>query len=112
MWLMMNCEKNKGSFRNIIPSGDQIATFSIVIEHSIEWHTSVWVNFSDFERAFDIVDCCGKTWHTNCGIALKHIKIIKNIKCSTGDERKKIQSADRDETGLPAFLFLFFLCVD
>ena len=35
---------------------DQIATLRIIIEQSIEWNTSVYVNFVDFEKVFDSLD--------------------------------------------------------
>lgn len=32
---------------------DQLATLRIIIEQSIEWNTSLYVNFVGFEKAFD-----------------------------------------------------------
>ena len=34
---------------------DQIATLRIIIEQSIEWQSSLYINFIDFEKAFDSI---------------------------------------------------------
>ena len=34
---------------------DQIATLRIIVEQSIEWQSSLYINFIDFEKAFDSV---------------------------------------------------------
>ena len=58
---------------------DQIAILRIIIEQSIEWNTSLCVNFVDFEKAFDSLDrsvlwCLMRHY----GIPRKFIRIIKN----------------------------------
>ena len=35
---------------------DQIATLRIIVELSIEWDSSVYINFVDYEKAFDSLD--------------------------------------------------------
>ena len=35
---------------------DQIATLRIIVEQTIEWQTSLCINFIDFEKAFDSID--------------------------------------------------------
>ncbi|VDP29476.1 unnamed protein product [Schistosoma margrebowiei] len=35
---------------------DQTATLWIIVEQSIEWNSSLYINFSDYEKAFDSVD--------------------------------------------------------
>ena len=35
---------------------DHIATLRIIIEQSIEWQSPLYINFTDFEKAFDSVD--------------------------------------------------------
>ncbi|VDO57257.1 unnamed protein product [Schistosoma margrebowiei] len=35
---------------------DQIATLRIIVEQSIEWNSSLYINFIDYEKAFDSVD--------------------------------------------------------
>ena len=34
---------------------DQIATLTTIVEQSIEWQSSLYINFIDFEKAFDSV---------------------------------------------------------
>ena len=34
---------------------DQTATLSIIAEESIEWQSSLYINFTDFEKAFDSI---------------------------------------------------------
>ena len=35
---------------------DQIATLRITVEHIIEWRSSLYINFIDFEKAFDSIN--------------------------------------------------------
>ena len=35
---------------------DQIATLRIIIEQSLEWNSSLYINFVDYEKAFDSID--------------------------------------------------------
>ncbi|VDP83214.1 unnamed protein product [Schistosoma curassoni] len=37
-------------------STDQIATLPIIVEQSVEWNSSLYINFIDYEEAFDSVD--------------------------------------------------------
>ena len=58
---------------------DQIATIRIIIEQSIEWNTSLFFNFVEFEKAFDSLDrsvlwCLMRHY----GIPGRFIRIIKN----------------------------------
>ena len=50
---------------------DQIATLRIIIKQSIEWSTSVYFNFFDFEKAFDSL-------MRRYGIPEKFIQTVKN----------------------------------
>ena len=38
------------------PCTDQIATLLIIVEQSLEWNSSLYINFVDCEKAFDSVD--------------------------------------------------------
>ena len=71
--------ENQAGFRNGRSCSDQIATLRIIIEQSIEWNTPVYVNFIDFEKAFDSVDR-KRLWNlmAHYGIPPKYINIIKN----------------------------------
>jgi len=59
---------------------DQIATLRIVIEQSIEWNTSLYINFVDYEKAFDSLDR-NALWclMRHYGIPGKFIRIIKKL---------------------------------
>ncbi|VDP07809.1 unnamed protein product [Schistosoma margrebowiei] len=35
---------------------DQIATLRIIVEQSVEWNSSLYFNFIDYEKTFDSVD--------------------------------------------------------
>ncbi|VDP73401.1 unnamed protein product [Schistosoma mattheei] len=45
----------QAGFRKDRSCTDQIATLRIIVEQSIEWNSSLHINFIDYE-AFDIVD--------------------------------------------------------
>ncbi len=46
----------QAGFRKHRSCTDQIATLRIILEQSLEWNSSLYVNFIDFEKAFDSVD--------------------------------------------------------
>ncbi|CAH8605478.1 unnamed protein product [Heterobilharzia americana] len=46
----------QAGFRKYKSCADQIATLRIIIEQSIEWQSALYLNFIDFEKAFDSVD--------------------------------------------------------
>ena len=46
----------QAGFRKERSCTDQIATLRVIVEQSIEWQTSLYVCFVDFEKAFDSVD--------------------------------------------------------
>ena len=43
-------------FRKERSCTDQIATLRIIVEQSIEWDSSLCINFVDYEKAFDSLD--------------------------------------------------------
>ncbi|VDP76627.1 unnamed protein product [Schistosoma mattheei] len=43
-------------FRKDRSCADQIATLRIIVEQLIEWNSSLYINFIDYEKAFDGVD--------------------------------------------------------
>lgn len=58
---------------------DQIATLRIILEQSLEWNSPLYINFVDFEKAFDSVD--GETlWRllSDYGVPEKITRIIRN----------------------------------
>ena len=46
----------QAGFRSNRSCTDQIATLRIIIEQSLEWKSSLYINFIDFEKAFDSLD--------------------------------------------------------
>ncbi|VDP44758.1 unnamed protein product, partial [Schistosoma margrebowiei] len=58
---------------------DQIGTLRIIVEQSIEWNTSLNINFIDYQKAFDSVDrttLCKLLRHY--GVPPKIVNIIQN----------------------------------
>ena len=48
--------EQQAGFRQDRSCTDQIATLRIIVEQSIEWNSSLYINFVDYEKAFDSVD--------------------------------------------------------
>ena len=48
--------KEKAGFRKDKSCTDHIATLRIIVKQYIEWHSSVYINFVDFGKAFDSID--------------------------------------------------------
>ena len=48
-----NLRENQAGFRKERSCTDQIATLRVIIEQSIEWNLALFINFIDFEKAFD-----------------------------------------------------------
>ena len=98
---------------------DQIATLRIIIEQSIEWNASIYINFIDFEKAFDSVDR-ETLWKLlrHYGIPQKITDLIKSnyetMKCSIIHEGRltepfEIESGVRQGCLLSPFLFLIVI---
>ena len=46
---------NQAGFRSNRSCTDQIATLRIIIEQSVEWNSSLYINFVDYHKAFDSI---------------------------------------------------------
>ena len=46
----------QAGFRSNRSCTDQIATLRIIVEQSLEWNSPLYINFIDYEKAFDSVD--------------------------------------------------------
>lgn len=46
----------QAGFRQERSCVDQIATPRVIIEQTIEWQSSLYLNFVDFQKAFDSID--------------------------------------------------------
>ena len=106
----------QAGFRKERSCTDQIATLRIIIEQSLEWNSSLYVNFIDFEKAFDRLDR-PTLWRLmeNYGIPRKYIAIIRNtykgMACQvlhggTKTEKFSIKAGVRQGCLLSPFLFL------
>ncbi|GFR77513.1 reverse transcriptase SR3-right [Elysia marginata] len=106
-------------FRKNRSCADQIASLRIIVEQSLEWISSLYINFIDYEKAFDSVDS-----ETLLRL-LKHYGIPKkiiSIKCNYQDMKCKVahacQLSDSFEVktevrqGCLLSPFLFLLVID
>ena len=81
----------QAGFRRNRSCADQIASLRIIVEESLEWNSPLYINFIDYEKAFDSVD-----WETLWKL-LRHYgvpkKIISLIRCTFQDMSCKIAHA-------------------
>ena len=47
---------HQAGFRKDRSCTDQIATLRVIVEQSMEWDSSLYINFVDYEKAFDSLD--------------------------------------------------------
>jgi hypothetical protein len=103
-------------FRKNRSCTDQIATLRIIVEQSLEWSTPLYINFIDYEKAFDSVDR-ETLWKLlkHYGIPDKLIYIIKNSYQETScrvshagqlSESFEVKTGVRQGCLLSPFLFL------
>ena len=107
--------EQQSGFRKDRSCTDQIAALRIIIEQSLDWNTSLFLNFVDFGKAFDSLDRV-VLWNqmAHYGIPQNFINIIRNsynnMQCRVIHEGKLTESFDI-KTGvkqgclLSAFLF-------
>ncbi|KAK2164497.1 hypothetical protein NP493_1413g00067 [Ridgeia piscesae] len=70
---------HQAGFRKDRSCTDQIATLRIIVEQSMEWDSSLYINFVDYEKAFDSLDR-DTMWKLlqHYGIPDKLISLIRN----------------------------------
>ena len=49
-------QDNQAGFRKNRSCVDQITTLRLIVEQSLEWNSSFYINIIDYEKAFDSVD--------------------------------------------------------
>nr|KAG5710957.1 hypothetical protein BaRGS_013691 [Batillaria attramentaria] len=69
----------QAGFRQNRSCVDQIATLRIIVEQSLEWNSPLYINFVDYEKAFDSVDR-ETLWKLlrHYGVPTKLVNLIKN----------------------------------
>ena len=93
-----------------------MAALRIIIEHSLEWNSSSFLKFVDFEKTFDNLDR-EVLWNlmAHYGIPQKFINIIRNsynnMQCRVIHEGKLTESFDVKQ-GCLLSPFLFPLAID
>nr|KAG5700710.1 hypothetical protein BaRGS_029075 [Batillaria attramentaria] len=99
----------QAGFRRNRSCADQIASLRIIVEQSLEWNSPLYINFIDYEKAFDSVDR-EALWKL-----LRHYgvpgKIISLIRCTyqdmscriahAGPVVRKLRGEDRSPPGMP-----------
>lgn len=111
--------KEQAGYRSNRSTIDQIFVLRNIIEQSIEWQASLYINFIDFEKAFDSIhrESLWKIMEMY-GIPLKIIGIIKalydNFECAVIDGNEttewfKIKTGVKQGCNMSGFLFLLVI---
>ncbi|VDP24180.1 unnamed protein product [Schistosoma margrebowiei] len=99
---------------------NQIATLRIIVEQSTAWNSSLYINFIDYEKAFNSVDRT-TLWkrHRHYGVAEKIVSIIRNsydeLNCKIvigGQLTKSFEVKTGIRQGCLLSSFLFLLVID
>ena len=112
--------EQQAAFRQDRSCTDQIATLRIIVEHYIEWNSSLYMNFVDYEKAFDSVDR-ETLWKVlrHYGVPKKLVNMIKNsyegMSCRViheGQLSKNFEVRTGVRQGCLLSPFLFILVID
>ena len=106
--------EEQAGFRQDRSCTDQIATLRIIVEQSIEWNSSLYVNFVDYEKAFDSLDR-ETLWKIlrHYGVPMKLVNMIKNsyegMSCRVIHDGQLTENFEirTGETGMLAITFPF-----
>ena len=110
----------QAGFRQNRSCTDQIATLRIIVEQSLEWNSPLYINFIDYEKAFDSVDreTLWKLLRHN-GIPAKMVNLIRNsyggMSCRVihgGQLTDSFQVRTGVRQGCLLSPFLFLLAID
>ena len=112
--------EQQAGFRQDRSCTDQIATLRIIMEQSIKWNSSLYINFVDYEKAFDSVDR-ETLWKVlrHYGVPKKLVNMIKNsyegMSCRViheGQLTKNFEVRTGVRQGCLLSPFLFILVID
>jgi len=110
----------QAGFRQNRSCTDQIATLRIIVEQSLEWNSPLYINFIDYEKAFDSVDR-ETLWKLlrHYGIPEKIVNIIRSsydgMSCRVvhgGQLTNSFQVRTGVRQGCLLSPFLFLLAID
>ncbi|XP_078679467.1 uncharacterized protein LOC144915099 [Branchiostoma floridae x Branchiostoma belcheri] len=110
----------QAGFRKNRSCADQIATLRIIIEQSLEWNSPLYINFIDYEKAFDSIDR-NTLWKIlrHYGIPEKIISLIqstyKDMSCRVlhaGQLSESFEVTTGVRQGCLLSPFLFLLVID
>ena len=112
--------EEQAGFRQDRSCTDQIATLRIIVEQSIEWNSSLYVKFVDYEKAFDSLDRDTLENITTLWVApMKLVNMIKNscegMSCRVihdGQLTKNFEIRTGVRQGCLLSPFLFILAID
>ena len=109
----------QAGFRRNRSCADQIASLRIIVEQSLEWNSPLYINFIDYEKAFDSVDR-ETMWKLlrHYGVPKKIISLIQctfqDMSCKTAhtgqlSESFEVKIGVRQGCLLSPFLFLLVI---
>ena len=114
-----NLRDQQAGFRRNRSCADQISTLRIIVEQSLEWNSPLYINFIDYEKAFDSVDR-ETLWKLlrHYGVPEKFVSLIhciyQGMTCKVAhagqlSESFEVRTGVRQGCLLSPFLFLLFI---
>ena len=109
--------QEQAGFRKGRGCTDQIFTLRNIIEQCTEWQRQLYINYVDFEKAFDSIhrDCLWRILRAY-GIPQRIVLVIKsfynNFKCRVGNSESSFDVKTGVRQGCPMSALLFNLAID
>ena len=97
----------QAGFRRNRSCANQIASLRIIVEQSLEWNSPLYINFIDYEKAFDSVDR-ETLWKLlrHYGVPEKIIALIRctcqDMSCNIAHAVRKLRGQDWSPSRVPA----------